>query len=102
MKKKRRKTRDISWEVVREQVQYLQSKGPALHVIAHHADWAVTKDGTCKASRVFTHKSEAIRYAQDLLTAGAAVSLIVHKTDGSIEQWEDTPSETVATASHCS
>jgi Uncharacterized protein conserved in bacteria (DUF2188) len=90
----------ISWEAVQEQMKSLQSKGRPVHVISHQNGWAVTKEGACKATHVFTQKIDAVRRAQGLVKAGAGAYLIVHKTDGSIEKWEDCPQEEAGITSH--
>lgn len=83
----------FSWEAVQKAMKNLQAKGRSVHVISHQNGWAVTKEGACKATYVCTHKSDAVHRARALVKAGAAAYLIVHKTDGSVETWEDAPGD---------
>lgn len=55
------------------------------HVIKRDSGWAVKKEGSSRATKVYGTKAEAVRHASK--TAKAGGQLIIHKNDGSIEEW---------------
>ena len=85
------KERRISREAVLEEMKSVRSKGRPVHVISHQDGWAVTKEGACRATRIFARKTDAVQHAQALVKQGAAAYLIVHKEDGSIATWDGIP-----------
>lgn len=56
------------------------------HVVKRDSGWAVKKEGTQRASRVFKTKEEAVKGAQKYKKSGSDV--VIHKKDGSIQKWE--------------
>lgn len=54
------------------------------HIIKRKDGWAVKKQGSSKASKVYTKQSDAIRGAKNMKSAS---EIVVHKKDGSIRQW---------------
>ncbi|MFT3796682.1 DUF2188 domain-containing protein [Flavobacterium sp.] len=55
------------------------------HIVKRGSGWAVKKEGTHRATRIYESIELAIQYAQKEIEAGS--DLIIHKTDGSIDQW---------------
>lgn len=57
-----------------------------LHVISRDSGWAVKKEGTFRAGKVYSNKDAAVKDAKSAATRGQ--DIIVHKKDGSIQKWE--------------
>lgn len=57
-----------------------------LHVISRSSGWAVKKEGTSRAGKVYSNKDAAVKGAKSAATKGH--DIIVHKKDGSIQKWE--------------
>ena len=55
------------------------------HVISRNGKWAVKKEGTTRASKIYRSKGAAVRGAQ---RSSKGRDVVVHKKDGSIEKWE--------------
>jgi hypothetical protein len=56
-----------------------------MHVIKRDSGWAVKKEGSVRATKVYGTKAEAVRHASR--TAKSGGQLIIHNNDGSIEEW---------------
>ena len=56
------------------------------HVLKRDSGWAVKKEGTSRASRIYDTQVEAIKEARKLTITGHDV--VIHKKDGSILKWE--------------
>ena len=56
-----------------------------VHVISRKDGWAVKKEGNVKASRLFEKKEAAVEGARKL---SKGHDVIIHKKDGSIQEWE--------------
>lgn len=54
------------------------------HIIKRDTGWAVKKQGTAKASKVYKSQEEAIRGARRMSTSS---EIVVHRRDGSIRSW---------------
>ncbi len=57
-----------------------------VHVILSRNGWAVEKRGASRATRVFTNKNEAIKFAHVLRTHGYDV--FVHDEKGNVKDWD--------------
>lgn len=57
-----------------------------VHIIKRSAGWALKKEGTQRATKVYQTKAAAIEAAQKNRAQGSDV--IIHKTNGSIEEWQ--------------
>jgi len=55
------------------------------HIVKRDSGWAVRKEGNEKASKIYPTKEKAIQGAEKLLEEGS--DLIIHKGDGSIQDW---------------
>lgn len=62
------------------------SSNERVHVIKRGDGWAVKKQGAERATRVYGTKEEAVKGTEKYRSSGHDV--IVHKRDGSIEEWE--------------
>ena len=63
-----------------------------VHVIAYKDRWAVKKEGTTRAHRVFDQKSDAIEGAKSLLqNQSSPGAIVVHGKDGAIDRWQKIP-----------
>jgi|AntRauTorckE6833_2_1112554.scaffolds.fasta_scaffold100117_2 hypothetical protein len=54
------------------------------HVIKRDDGWAVKRQGTSRASKVYQTQNEAVKGAKKLIRSS---EIIVHKRDGSIRKW---------------
>jgi len=57
-----------------------------IHIISRNDGWAVKKEGSSRASRIYESKVSAIRSAKALRQKGN--DIVVHKRDGTIQKWE--------------
>ncbi len=62
------------------------SSNARVHVIKRGDGWAVKKQGAERATRVYGTKEEAVKGTEKYRSSGHDV--IVHKGDGSIEEWK--------------
>ncbi len=56
-----------------------------VHVISRKDQWAVKKEGTTRASRIYANKQAAVKGAKKI--ASNDWDVIVHRKDGSIDKW---------------
>ena len=56
-----------------------------VHVLPQEKEWAVKKEGAKRASKKFSRKDQATRYAQSLAKKESA-SAYIHDTDGAISE----------------
>mgnify|MGYP005844457793 CR=1 FL=1 len=56
------------------------------HVLKRESGWAVKKEGAQRATKVYSTKEEAVKSAEKSRKSGSDV--VVHKKDGSIQQWK--------------
>lgn len=57
-----------------------------VHIISRKDGWAVKKEGTKRASKIYKKKDSAVKGAEKLKKSGHDV--VVHKKDGTIQKWE--------------
>jgi basic membrane lipoprotein Med (substrate-binding protein (PBP1-ABC) superfamily) len=57
-----------------------------VHIIKRNDGWAVKKEGTERASRIYDNKSTAKEAAKSYQDKGHDV--IIHRKDGTIEGWK--------------
>jgi len=57
--------------------------GKRVHIISRGDNWAVKKEGTTRASKIYQDKESAITSARK-----SGLDVVVHKKDGSIQKWE--------------
>jgi len=62
------------------------SNSKRVHIISRKQDWAVKKEGTSRASKIYSNKYTAIKSAEKLRSTGHDV--VVHKKDGTIQEWK--------------
>jgi hypothetical protein len=55
------------------------------HVVKRDSGWAVKKEGTKRATKVYTTKEQAVKGAEKSRKSGSDV--VIHKKDGSIQKW---------------
>jgi hypothetical protein len=55
-----------------------------IHVVPQRGDWAVRKEGSARASRIFPTKDLALDHAR-LVAKRNKVELVVHRQDGRIQ-----------------
>ncbi len=60
------------------------SKITRIHVISRKGGWAVKKEGSSRASKIYTTKNAAVKGARK---TSKGHDVVVHKKDGSIEKW---------------
>ena len=92
-------SKDRKFEKIKELIRSVNSNGKWVHVISHQGRWAVVREGTRRADRIFTSKVDAINRARSFVEAGKATDVIVHKKDGTIESWEQMD-ETIKKVKH--
>ncbi len=56
------------------------------HIIKRRTGWAIKKEGSLRATKIYDTKEIAIKNAQSERQAGRDV--VIHKEDGSIQKWE--------------
>ena len=76
----------VSKAAIKERIRV--SDQARVHVIAHKDGWAVKKEGTTRAHRVFDQKSDAIEGAKSLLKSQSSGAIVVHSKDGAIDRWQ--------------
>ena len=57
-----------------------------VHVISRSSGWAVKKEGTARAAKVYSKKESAVKGAKRSVSRGT--DIVVHRKDGSIQKWE--------------
>ncbi|MDB5227713.1 MAG: hypothetical protein JWN78_1906 [Bacteroidota bacterium] len=56
------------------------------HIIKREIGWAIKREGTNRASKIYETKEKAIKHAsKDIIDGG---DLIIHKKDGTIQEWK--------------
>ncbi len=70
-------------EVVLKKLRHIAAEKNRVHVIPDDGRWAVKREDSSRASRVFRERSEAIELARALARKGA-MEVIVHGKDGSV------------------
>lgn len=60
-------------------------KSQRTHILKRKSNWAIKKEGAKRASKLYKSKDEAIKAAKKSREDG--VILVIHKSDGSIQQW---------------
>lgn len=55
------------------------------HVVKRDSGWAVKKEGTKRATKVYTTKEQAVKGTEKARKSGSDV--VIHKRDGSIQKW---------------
>jgi hypothetical protein len=63
-----------------------KTKASKTHIIKRESGWAVKKEGSDRASKIYITKEEAIKHASKEAKSGD--ELIIHKKDGSIQDWK--------------
>ncbi len=63
------------------------SKMDRFHVIQAQKGWAVVRDRASRASRILGTREEAIEVANRIARNQSADAVVVHNSDGSIQQW---------------
>lgn len=61
------------------------SSSKRVHVISRRSGWAVKKEGTFRATKVYLRKDSAVKGAKRAALKGS--DIVVHKRDGSIQKW---------------
>lgn len=55
------------------------------HIVKRDTGWAVKKEGSQRASRIYVTKEKAVKSAVRSSSRGSDV--VIHKEDGSIQKW---------------
>lgn len=63
-----------------------QSTSKRTHVVKRDSGWAVKKEGSQRATKVYKTKEQAVKGAEKSRKSGNDV--VIHKKDGSIQQWK--------------
>lgn len=63
-----------------------KSSSKRVHIISRKDGWAVKKEGALRATKIYKKKDAAMRSTEKLREKGHDV--IVHKKDGSIQDWK--------------
>lgn len=87
MHKKRTRKHFAGRDAIRKAMGSVVSPVKRVHVISHKAGWAVKSEGTSKAYKVYGRKESAIRGAKTLATKGSGRDVVIHKEDGTIQEW---------------
>jgi hypothetical protein len=64
----------------------MTNKTERTHIVKRDKGWAVKKEGSQRATKVYTTKEKAIEGAEKSLHSG--IEIIIHKKDGSIQKWK--------------
>jgi hypothetical protein len=59
-------------------------KNTRIHVISRKGGWAVKKEGSSRATKIYSTKDAAVKGARK---SSKGHDVVVHKKDGSIEKW---------------
>jgi len=62
------------------------ASGKKAHVMSRNGHWVVFREGSDRVLNEFTSKTYAIRSGKELLRAGRAEVLVLHKADGTVER----------------
>lgn len=60
------------------------AKNARVHVISRKGGWAVKKEGSSRATRIYSTKNAAVRDARE---SSKGHDVVVHNEDGTIEKW---------------
>jgi hypothetical protein len=60
------------------------SSNNRIHVISRNGGWAVKKEGSSRATRIYGTKNAAVKGARK---SSKGHDVVVHKEDGTIEKW---------------
>lgn len=63
-----------------------QDNSKRTHVVKRDSGWAVKKEGSYRATKIYDTKDQAVKGAQKEKLKGS--DLVIHKSDGSIQKWE--------------
>lgn len=55
-----------------------------IHVTSRESGWAIKREGSKKASRVYTTQNSAISSARIIVTSGKASKVVIHDRKGEI------------------
>ena len=58
-----------------------------MHVFSQGKKWAVMREGTSRASKLYIDKETAIRDAEKMAEIRGC-DVVVHKRDGSVQSWK--------------
>ena len=78
------KKRKLSKGEIGESMKSVASSKTRIHVISQEKSWAVKRESSSRASRVFPSKHLATEYARQL---DKNSDVIIHKKDGKIQKW---------------
>jgi hypothetical protein len=62
-----------------------KSKSNKTHIIKRESGWAIKNENSSRATKVFSTKEKAVKEATKKAKSGGDV--IVHKKDGTIQEW---------------
>ena len=85
--KKSKKSRNVTVKVHKAMIKISSSKA-RIHVVSHKDGWAVKKEGSNRASGVFEKKITAVNRAKNLAKKGPQKDVVIHKKDGTIQEWD--------------
>lgn len=63
------------------------SSGKKLHVISRQGDWVVFKEGSKRVISIYPTKKIAVLNGRKILNSSDMNTLVIHKTDGSVENY---------------
>ena len=71
---------------VKKSIKSGSASRKTVHVIPSKGNWAVKREGTAKASKVYDSQQKAIQGAKSMTRKGTAKEVIVHRKDGTIRK----------------
>ncbi len=74
-------------KILSEKFRNAGSSGKKLHVITRQGDWVIFKEGAGRVISIYPTKKKAILNGRKMLNSSDMNTLVIHKTDGSVENY---------------
>lgn len=58
-----------------------------VHVISRTSGWAIKREGSNRATKIYDRKDTAVRGATEIAKQSGS-DVVIHKRDGSIQEWK--------------
>ncbi len=81
------KPRQLILESIAEAMRSFKASKKRLHVISYGNRWGILREGAKRASKICVDKPSAVYFARRLAQKERGASIIIHKRDGSPEEY---------------
>lgn len=73
-------------KILRARFRSAGSSGNKIHIMSRNGHWVIFKEGSEKIISKFNSRPNAIRKGKKILNTEKAKTLVVHRTDGTVEK----------------